>query len=152
MAKIGLKYPVYKGTSSGALGKGVKADISIEINDVQLYADDDIAENDKSFKKGTITLDTSNMTKEDKNLLLGHTVVGNEITSNVADIYPYVGFGFYGAEIINGVKSYRAIWLPKVQFSEPADSNATKGDGLVFGVYSLTGTILKDAIGDWKKE
>lgn len=152
MAKIGLKYPVYKGTAAGVLGKGVKADITIEMNDVELYADDGLAESYKGFKKGSITLETSNMTKTDKALLLGKTVVGNLITSNAADVYPYVGFGFYGAELIDGVISYRAIWLPKVQFSEPADSNSTKGETLSFGTHSLPGTILKDATGNYKKE
>ncbi|MFA7256793.1 MAG: major tail protein [Kiritimatiellales bacterium] len=152
MAKIGLKYPVYKGTSSGVLGKGIKADVKIEMNDIQLYGDDGIAESHKSFKKGTITVDTTNMTKTDKSLLLGHVVVGNEITSNQADAYPYVGFGFYGAELIDNVVSYRAIWLPKVQFSEPADNNETKKESLAFGTHSLDGTILTDTSGDWKKE
>ena len=152
MAKIGLKGPVYKGTSSGTLGKAIKADISIEMNDVKLYADDSIAESHKSFKQGTITLDTTDMDKTAKGLLLGHTAVGNEITSNKDDSYPYVGFGFYGVEQISGVVSYRAVWLPQVQFSEPADANATKGDSFAFGSHSLPGTILADSSGDWKKE
>lgn len=152
MAKIGLKYPVYKGTSSGSIGKAIKADISIEMDKQELHADDAIAESYQAFKKGSVTLDTSNITKTEKNLLLGHTVVGNEITSNIADVYPYVGFGFYGAEQIDGVTSYRAVWFPKVQFSEPADNNATKGESLAFGTHSLPGTIYGDASGDWKKE
>ena len=152
MAKIGLRGPVYKGTTSGTLGKAVKADISIEMNDVQLYADDAIAESHKSFKKGAITLDTSDMDKTAKNILLGHTLSGNEITSNKDDSYPYVGFGFYGVEQVSGSVSYRAIWLPNVQFSEPADNNATKGDSFAFGTHSLPGTILTDENGDWKKE
>ena len=53
MAKIGLKYPVYKTDSAaGVIGKAIQADISITVNDVKLYADDAVAESDKSFQNG----------------------------------------------------------------------------------------------------
>ena len=58
MAKIGLRYPVYKTTStSGVIGKAIQADISITVNDVKLYADDVVSESDKSFQSGTILLE-----------------------------------------------------------------------------------------------
>ena len=65
MAKIGLKYPVYApATEEGStitygtgavLAKAISANISIENNDVKLYADDAIAESDNSFASGTVT-------------------------------------------------------------------------------------------------
>ena len=45
MAKIGLRYPVYKGaTTQGVIAKAIQADIAITVNNVKLYADDAIAE------------------------------------------------------------------------------------------------------------
>jgi len=150
--KIGLKYPVYKGTSSGTIAKAMQADISIEMNDVKAYADDGIAESDKSFKSGTITLGVDNISDTVQNLLLGHAVASSEITASGADVVPYVGIGFYGAKKVSDVTYYRAIWLPKVQFSEPADANATKGESLAFGNQVLVGTIMLDASNNWKQE
>ena len=52
--------------------------------------------------------------------------------------------------MVSNVKKYRAIWLPKVQFGEPADTNATKG--YAFNTPVLEGTIAPDDSGDWKNE
>jgi phi13 family phage major tail protein len=122
------------------------------MNDIKAYADDGIAESDKSFKSGTITLGVDNVTDDVQNLLLGHAVAGSEITASGADVVPYVGIGFYGAKKVSDVTYYRAIWLPKVQFSEPADANATKGESLAFGNHVLVGTIMLDASNNWKQE
>lgn len=150
--KIGLKYPVYKGTSSGTIAKAMQADLSIEMNDSKAYADDGVCESDKSFKSGTLTLGVDDISETIQNLLLGHAVVNSEITANGSDVVPYVGIGFYGSKKVSGVTYYRAIWLPKVQFSEPADANTTKGESIVFGNQVMVGTIMLDASGDWKKE
>lgn len=154
MAKIGLRYPVYKSaTKQGVIAKAIQADISISVNDVKLYADDVIAESDRSFQNGTITLGIDDLSDEIQAEFLGHTVeVSGEITANTDDISPYVGVGFYGVKMVNNVKAYRAIWLPKVQFGEPSDTNTTKGDTLAFSTPSLEGTIFPDESGDWKNE
>ena len=155
MAKIGLKYPVYKTTDSqGVIGKAIRADISIEVNDVKLYADDAIAESDKSFSGGTLTLGIDDLSDEVYATLLGHTVGTDpaEIVAKGSDDSPYVGIGFYGAKKVGGVRKYRAIWLPKVQFAEPADTNATKGETVEFQTPTLEGTIMLDDDGAWKYE
>ena len=36
----------------GVIGKAIQGDVSIELNNVSLYADDALAEEDKSFKSG----------------------------------------------------------------------------------------------------
>jgi phi13 family phage major tail protein len=153
MAKIGLKYPVYKtATSQGVIGKAIQADISISTNDVKLYADDGIAESDKSFQSGTITLGIDDLSDTIQAAFLGHTVSEGEITAAGTDDSPFVGIGFYGVKKVNGVRKYRAIWLPKVQFAEPSDTNATKGETLAFATPVLEGTIMLDDDGTWKKE
>jgi hypothetical protein len=153
MAKIGLKYPVYKGAVNyGVIGKAVQADVSIELNDAELYADDGLAESDKSFKKGTITLGLDELSDLIQQEFLGHAIASSEMTALGTDAAPYIGVGFYGVKLVSGVKKYRAIWFPRVQFSEPADSNATKADGVSFGTPSIEGKIFADASLVWKKE
>jgi phi13 family phage major tail protein len=155
MAKIGLKYPVYKSpTSQGVIAKAIQADIAITASDVKLYADDGIAEGDKSFQSGTLTLGVDDLSDTIQAEFLGHSVdeLTGEITANKDDVSPYVGIGFYGVKKVNGAKKYRAIWLTKVQFGEPSDTNATKGEIVVFNTPVLEGTIMLDDNGDWKKE
>lgn len=152
MAKIGLKYPVYKGVASGVIAKAIQADIAIETNNGKLYADDGIAESDNSFKSGKITLGIDDLSDAIQTEFLGHAVADGEITGNGEDESPYVGIGFYGAKKVAGVKKYRAIWFPNVQFSEPADSNKTKGESMEFGTPVIEGTIMRDSNSDWKKE
>lgn len=155
MAKIGLKYPVYKSASkSGVIAKAIQADISISVNDVKLYADDAIAESDKSFQSGLISLGIDELSAAIQADFLGHTADGQtgEITAKGGDGSPYVGIGFYGAKKVSGARKYRAIWLPKVQFAEPADSNKTQGETVEFNTPVLEGTIMLDDDGNWKKE
>lgn len=155
MAKIGLKYPVYKdSTGGGVIAKAIQADVSITVNNVSLYADDAIAENDKSFQSGTLTLGIDDLNEGVLTKLLGHTKdsESEEIASNIDDVAPFVGVGFYGVKMVNGVKAYRALWFPKVQFEEPADSMTTKGETIAFGTDSIVGTIMPDSTGTWKLE
>lgn len=155
MAKIGLKYPVYKSKQNqGVIGKAIQADISISVNEAYLYADDGVAESDKSFQSGTITLGIDDLSDEIQTEFLGHEKDGEtgEIIANANDENPYVGIGFYGVKKVGGVRKYRAIWLPKVQFAEPEDTNATKGESVEFNTPSLEGTIMLDEDGNWKME
>jgi len=155
MAKIGLKYPVYKSaTSQGVIAKAIQADISITVNDVKLYADDAVAESDKSFQSGTLTLGVDDLPDEIQSEFLGHSIdpETGEITAKGTDQNPYVGIGFYGVKVVGGVRKYRAIWLPKVQFAEPADTNETQGETVTFKTPVLEGTIMLDDNGAWKYE
>jgi len=170
MVKIGLKYPVYAlatetasaiSYANGAvLGKGIKADIKINSNDVKLFADDGLAEIDRSFKDGSITVDTDDLTDAVKIALLGNvegaTVdasIGTKEISALGNVTPgYVGFGFYGKKIVAGVTRWRAIWLKKVQFTEPDDNNKTKGESPEFQTPTLEGAIMVAADGKWKEE
>lgn len=154
MAKIGLRYPVFKSEDNqGVIAKAIQADISITSNDVQLYADDAIAESVKSFQSGTLTLGVDDLPDAIYAEFMGHNVdVGGEIAANIDDIAPYIGVGFYGVKMVNNVQKYRAIWLPKLHFSEPEDTNTTKGETVVFSTPVLVGTIMPNDDGNWKNE
>jgi phi13 family phage major tail protein len=169
MAKIGLRYPVYSPateTSSAisygtgaVLAKAISANISIENNDIKLYADDAVAESDNSFASGTITIGVDDLYDTAKVALLdyieGDTVdvtTGAKELSVGAASPAYVGFGFYGKVVRNKVNYWRAIWLKKVQFAEPSDELATKGESVAFGTPELEGTIMMAVDGKWKEE
>ena len=157
MAKIGLRYPTVKtltGTPKTAtIGKAVTANISITASDVKQYGDDGVAESDRGFQDGTVDLTTTELSAEHNALLLGHKITEEgELIANAEDIPPYVMFGFCAAKRVDGKNKYRAIILQKVQFGEPNDEHKTKGENLEFGDSSISGTILVDESGNWKKE
>lgn len=153
MAKVGLKYLVYKtATAQGVIGKAVQADIVITSNDAKLYADDALAETDKSFKSGKITLGIDDLPDTTQSDLLGHQIIDGEITAGASDTAPYAGIGFYAVKRVGGASKYRAVFLRKVQFAEPADTNETKGDTVVFSTPVMEGEIMLDDDGKWKDE
>lgn len=164
MAKIGVKHPVYaKYTLSGttetysdaaALGKAIKVDINANPTDVTLYADDDIAEEAHEFVEGDISLDTSDISATNYATLMGHTTDSDtgEITAKDTDNPIPVGFGFYARRIVGGVNMWRAIWLPKIVFTEPQDTMDTKQKDIAFGTHTLPGKIRKNLDGVWKIE
>ena len=82
MAVIGLSkphYAVYTNTSGtvsyangGVLGKAVEVNLEIETSeDNNLYADDGIAETDRTFSNGTLTLSTDDLSEEVSKAILG---------------------------------------------------------------------------------
>ncbi len=170
MAKIGLKYPVYAAAtestsaitySGGAvLAKAITANIAITTNDIKLYADDVVSESDHSFSSGTIAVNIDDLTNAAQIALLGNTegdtvdagIGTKEIIAKGSDTPPYVGFGFYAKKVVAGVNRWRAIWLKKVQFAEPADDAATKGETTEYQTPTIEGTIMVDVTGHWKNE
>jgi phi13 family phage major tail protein len=153
MAKIGLKRLNYNnGTNAGNVGKAITADINIETQDAELYAEDALDESDSSFKKGSISLNVSDLSDTVQNHLLSHVSAGGEMTANSNDQAPYVKLAFYAIKMVAGIKKFRAIYLPKVLFKEPNDNNSTKGDSTSFGTHTIEGKIIQDSNGDWKKE
>jgi hypothetical protein len=74
------------------------------------------------------------------------------MTAKGTDSPAYASVGFYGVKMVSNVKYYRAVWFPKVLFSEPADANATKGESIAFGTPTIVGAIFDDATNGWKQE
>jgi phi13 family phage major tail protein len=155
MAKIGLQYLVVKpATGAGKrLAKAIQADISIQTNEAKLYADDGVAESDKSFRDGTITLGVDDTNDDIQKDCLGHTIdETGELKANGNDNNPYVGTGFVSISKKGGAQKFRSIWLPKVQFAEPSETNQTKGENTSFSTPTMTGTIMLDDEANWKYE
>ena len=167
MAQIGLQYlicaPVTETSSAVTFSDGVvmsyaiKVDLSIEINEGKLYADNRVTENIKEFKSGSITLNGDHLSYEVQKLILGHSLEtlpsgGQKLTARGDDEGEYVGVGFYSTTIKNGVRKYRAVWLRKVKFGIPNESLETKGEAITFQTPTIEGTILTDVLGVWKEE
>lgn len=160
MAKIGLRnflYGILTEESDGSAtygvakkpAKAISCSVSISNNDAKLYADDALAESDKTFQSGTVTLgidDEDDVMIAD---LLGHTIVGGEMVRNAYDTAPYVGLGRIITKIVGGVYKYKVEFLRKVKFSEPSQENNTKGESVEFSTSTLEGLVATLANGDW---
>lgn len=160
MAKIGLQNFLFgilteasDGTATyGAATKPAKAiscSVSITNNDVKLYADDALAEADRSFQSGTVTMGIDDEDLQTMATLLGHTITDGNMVRNKNDVAPYVGLGRIVTKMVGGVYKYKVEFLNKVKFSEPSQEDNTKGENVEFGTTSIEGTIATLANGDW---
>lgn len=123
------------------LAKAISADISIELNEATLYADDGRAEAVKEFKSGTISLGVDEIGNDVAVALVGAKVDANGVLiSSGEDLSNYVAIGFR-AKKSNG--KYKYYWLYRVLFGLPATNLATKGDSITFSTPTIEGTILQ---------
>lgn len=177
MATIGLSKPYYavyanaSGTVSysggSVMGKATEANIEIETSeDNNLYADNAIAETDRQFTGGTLTLSTDDLSQEVSKAILGLTeqaltdITGitdegvKELIYDDTQVTPYLGVGFIVKKVKNGVTAWRGIVLTKVMFSIPSDAATTQGESIEWQVPELTATIMRDdsATHMWKRE
>lgn len=177
MATIGLSKPYYgiysaNGTTvtyadGAVMGKATEANIEISTTeDNNLYGDNAIAETDRRFASGTLTLSTTDLSPEVSKAILGLTeqavtgidgVTDKDVKELVYDdnqVAPYLGVGFIIAKKVNGVLKWRSVILTKVMFSIPADAATTQGETIEWQTPELSGTIMRDdsATHVWKKE
>ena len=168
MATTGLEYVVCApylesgGAASYGAGmvvtKAIKADLSVNLNDAVLYADNAIDEAVKEFKEGKLTINGSYLEYKAMAMLFGHEIVEgqndepDELIARGDDSGAYVGTGFFATVMRKNVQSYRAIWLPKVKYGVPGESLETKADSIKFGTPTIEGTIMTDVDGVWKRE
>ena len=123
------------------LAKAISAEVSIEVAEAILYADDGPAEVVKEFKSGTLTLGVDDISAEVAADLVGAVVDKNKVlVSTSEDGGAPVAIGFR-ARKANG--TYRYFWLYKVRFAVPTASLTTKGDSIEFSTPEIEGTILR---------
>lgn len=167
MATIGLDKLYYSKITEDASGnetyatpvtlaKAVSAELSVELAEATLYADDVAAEIVKEFKSGTLTLGVDDIGVDIASDLTGAQIDKNKVLiSGGQDAGSPVAIGFR-AKKSNG--KYKYYWLYRVKFGIPAASLATKGDSITFSTPSIEGTVLcrnkADANGNhpWKAE
>ena len=138
------------------LAKAMTADLSVELAEATLYADDGAAEIVKEFKSGTLSLGIDDLGATIASDLTGATIDSDGvIISTQEDGGAPVAVGFR-AKKANG--KYKYYWLYRVKFGIPATNLATKGDSITFSTPTIEGTIMRrnkaDGVGKhpWKAE
>ena len=167
MATIGLDKLYYASITEDASGnetygtptqlaKAISADLSIELAEATLYADDGASEVIKEFKSGTLSLGVDDIGATAAAALTGVTVDSNNVIISASeDGGEPVAIGFR-AKKSNG--NYRYYWLYRVKFGIPATNLATKGDSITFSTPTIEGTVYRrnkvDGAGKhpWKAE
>ena len=152
MATIGLDKLFYSKITEDAegnetyetptqLAKAMTADLSVELAEATLYADDGAAEIVKEFKSGTLSLGVDDLGGSVASDLTGAVIDSNGVVVSTAeDGGTPVAIGFR-AKKSNG--KYRYFWLYRVKFGIPATALATKGDSITFNTPTIEGTIMR---------
>lgn len=123
------------------LAKAMKADLSVELAEATLYADDGPAEIVKEFKSGTLSLGIDDIGVSAAEDLTGAKLDDNHVVvSGSEDGGSPVAVGFR-AKKSNG--NYRYFWLYRVVFGIPATNLATKGDSITFSTPTIEGTVVR---------
>ena len=167
MATIGLDKLYYAKITENAngeetyatpvqLAKAISADLSVELAEATLYADDGASEVVKEFKSGTLSLGVDEIGSTVAADLTGVTVDRNGVVISASeDGGDPVAIGFR-AKKSNG--KYKYFWLYRVKFGIPATALATKGDSITFNTPTIEGTVMRrnkaDSSGNhpWKAE
>ena len=138
------------------LAKAITAELSVELAEATLFADDGAAEIVKEFKSGTISLGIDDIGITATQDLTGAKIDNNNVlisTSN--DSCKSVSIGFR-AKKSNG--KYRYYWLYRVKFGIPGANLQTKGDSITFSTPTIEGTVTRRNKSDglnnhpWKSE
>lgn len=152
MATIGLDKLYYATITEDASGnetygtplqlaKAMTAELSVELAEATLYADDGPAEIVKEFKTGTLALGIDDIGVAAAEDLTGAKLDDNHVVISASeDGGSPVAVGFR-AKKANG--KYRYFWLYRVVFGIPATNLATKGDAITFSTPTIEGTVLR---------
>jgi phi13 family phage major tail protein len=165
MAEIGMRYPVWAELTSESnntpvygtgkvMGKAISANLTWEKDDSELYGDDAVAETDGSIVGYNLDLGTTQLAEDVEAAILGYKKVGDtdeyEITDDPA---PYGGVGYIRVLKRNGVRLYKAVWYPKIQFGKNSESSNTKQRNISWGTPTLNGkglAVYNDSTGKAK--
>lgn len=174
MATIGVSKPYYAKyvnnngvvtyTGGAVFAKAIEFSATVDSGeDNNLYADNGVAESDRSFAGGTLGVTTDEITQEASADILGIVIktitVGSD--TNVKElvydddmIAPDMGFGIIIKKKVSGVYKYRAVVLHKIKFNIPEDAATTQGETIEWQTPKIEGTIMRDdsAKHGWKSE
>lgn len=161
MASMGLKYlawaeqateptdavPTYE--AGKVIGKMVSANLAIENDEGELYADDMLSEYISEFKSAELTAEVDNIPLADQATLYGATYTDGEFAANKDDTPPYGGMGGIQILLVSNVRKYRAWFFPKARATLPDWDAATKGDSISFGTQPIQMKIMTPSYGPW---
>lgn len=123
------------------LAKAIKAELSVDISEGTLYADDAIAAQIKEFSQGKLTLGIDDIGASVAGDLTGAIIDDNKVLISAGeDGGSPVAIGFR-AKKENG--KYRYFWLYRVTFGIPATNLQTKEEKITFQTPSIEGTVVR---------
>ncbi|HEX3025728.1 MAG TPA: major tail protein [Clostridia bacterium] len=152
MATIGLDKLYYSKITEGTggdetyaapvlLAKALKCDLSVDLAEATLYADDAAQTVVKEFKSGKLSLGVDDIGVSAAEDLTGAVLDKNGVLISASeDGGGPVAIGFR-AKKANG--KYRYFWLYRVVFGIPATNLETKGDSIKFSTPTIEGTITQ---------
>lgn len=164
MATIGVSKPYYGKyvntdgvityTDGAIFAKAIEFSATIESgDDNNLYADNSIAESDRSFGGGSISVTTDEISQVAAAAILGITAktitVGTEMSVSEL-VYdddmsiPDLGFGIIIKKKVSGADKYRAVFFHKIKFNIPEDAATTQGETIEWQTPTIEGTIMRD--------
>ena len=124
-----------------SLAKAIKADLTIELSEATLFADDGLAYMIKDFKSGTLSLGVDDIGAMAAQDLTGAVVDDNGVLISASENEGSpVAIGFRALKPNN---RYRYFWLYCVKFGVPATNLQTKGDTITFSTPTIEGTVLR---------
>lgn len=164
MAQFGLRYikfnpikeqpegalPVYRDGKPLQVGRGTKADLTINLASGELYCDDVLGESLSEFASGSLAVETDDMLDEVASVVYGCEVVDKTVHYKYGDTPPEGGVGYVKGLIRNGVKSFKGVYYPRTKAALGNDSAQTRGSSITFGTTSTTFTIFACNSGDWR--
>jgi phi13 family phage major tail protein len=137
--------PTY--TAGHKVGHLMKANISWNRGDVKLYGDDKLVDKDNSVTSGTLSIDTTYLSRADLTTLLdiaASNTPGSGETQEYAlgdQASPYVGVGYVWKDNLRSSTPYTAYWYYKVQFSMNEEME-TKGESTQYKQPTIEGTVF----------
>jgi phi13 family phage major tail protein len=123
------------------LAKAIKVDISVEVVEESLYADNGACYIIKEFQSGKITLNTADLTPQVIADLTGASTDENGVMISASeDGGKTVAVGFRANRPEGKDRFY---WLYKIKFGIPGVNLETKGKSISFQTPTIEGTILR---------
>lgn len=123
------------------LAKAISAELSIELAEAVLYADDGAVATIKEFKNGKLTLGVDDIGRKIAEELTGAATDANGVLVSASeDGGTPVAIGFR-AKKANG--KFRFFWLYRVKFGVPSTNLATKGDSISFQTPTIEGAVSR---------
>lgn len=117
----------------------ISASSSVNQSEESYYSDDSVEEVHVAVNSMTFEVEISNLSIEERALLLGQKTKGGMAAGNKDDIAPEVWVGFRSKRTDG---TYRYVSLPKCKFSVPAEAYATEAESTTAQTITLTCNAL----------
>lgn len=106
-----------------------------------LFYDDGPGDTAVTLGKIEVEIEKNALSTDEKAFLLGHQVDTNgALIYGASDVAPWIAIGFRTLKS-NGM--YKYIWMYKGRFTDPEETNETKGDTINFQTDTITGNFVK---------